>query len=70
MSRGSFLAPEISRLFGDTVGASLVRRPGCQLVVAMTCDADVCGLIPTTRLKRVFECGIKQAPREAPDSEC
>ena len=27
---GSFLAPEISRLFGDTVGASLVRGPGCQ----------------------------------------
>ena len=67
---GSFLAPEISRLFGDTVGASLVRGPGCQLVVAMMCDADVCGLIPTTRLKRVFEWGVKQAPREAPDSEC
>ena len=30
------------------------------------CDADVCGLIPTTRLKRVFEWGVKQAPREAP----
>ena len=43
--RGSFLAPEISRLF---------------LVVAMMCDADVCGLIPTTRLKRVFEWGVKQ----------
>ena len=26
---------------------------GYQLVVAMMCDADVCGLIPTTRLKRV-----------------
>ena len=61
---------QISRLFGDTVGASLVRGPGCQLVVAMMCDADVCGLIPTTRLKRVFEWGVKQAPREAPDSEC
>ena len=34
------------------------------------CDADVCRLIPTTRLKRVFEWGVKQAPREAPDSEC
>ena len=33
----------------------------------MMCDADVCGLIPTTRLKRVFEWGVKQAPREAPD---
>ena len=54
---GSFLAPEISRLFGDTVGASLVRGLGCQLVVAMMCDADVCGLIPTTRLKRVVEWG-------------
>ena len=39
------------------MGASLVRGPGCQLVVAMMCDADVCGLIPTTRLKRVFEMG-------------
>ena len=45
-------------------------RPGCQLVVAMMCDADVCRLILTTRLKRVFEWDIKQAPREAPDSEC
>ena len=72
MSRGFVLAPEISRLFGDTVGASLVRGAGYQLelVVAMMCDADVCGLIPTTRLKRVFEWGVKQAPREAPDSEC
>ena len=26
------------------------------------CDPDVCGLIPTTRLKRVFEWGVKQAP--------
>ena len=34
------------------------------------CDADVCRLIPTTRLKRVFEWGVKQARREAPDSEC
>ena len=34
-----------------------------KLVVAMMCDADVCGLIPTTRLKRVFEWGVKQAPR-------
>ena len=36
----------------------------------MMCDADVCGLIPRTRLKRVFEWGVKQALREAPDSEC
>ena len=51
------------------MGASLVRGPGCQLVVAMMCDADVCGLIPTTQFKRVvFEWGVKQAPREAPDS--
>ena len=49
------------------MGASLVRGPGCQLVVAMMCDADVCGLIPTTRLKRAFEWGVKQVPREAPD---
>ena len=26
--------------FLETVGASLVRGPGCQLVVAMMCDAD------------------------------
>ena len=32
----------------------------------MMYDADVCGLIPTTRLKRIFEWGFKQAP----DSEC
>ena len=43
------------------MGASLVRGPGCQLVVAMMCDADVCGLIPTTRLKKAFEWGVKQA---------
>ena len=53
------IGPEISRLFGDTVRASLVRGSGCQLVVSMMCDADVCGLIPTTRLKRVFEWGVK-----------
>ena len=27
------------------------------------CDADVCGLIPTTRLKRAFEWGVEQVPR-------
>ena len=32
----SFLAPEIGILFGDAVGASLVRSPCCQLVVAMS----------------------------------
>ena len=32
-------------------------------VVAMMCDADVCGLIPTTRLKRAFEWGIKNKPQ-------
>ena len=45
------------------MGASLVRGPGCQLVVAMMCDADVCGLIPTTRLKRVFEWGRQTSPQ-------
>ena len=54
----------------NTFMSLTVRGPGYQLVVAMMCDADVCGLIPTTRLKRVFEWGVKQAPREAPDSEC
>ena len=44
------------------MGTSLVRGPDCQLVVAMTCDADVCGLIPTTRLKRVFEWGTNKPP--------
>ena len=45
------------------MGASLVRGPGCQLVVAMMCDADVCGLIPTTRLKRVCEWGRQTSPQ-------
>ena len=58
-----FFTSEISRLFEDTVGASLVRGRGCQFVVAMMCDADVCGLIPTTRLKRAFEWRRKQASR-------
>ena len=44
------------------MAASLVRDPGYQLVVAMMCDADVCGLIPTTRLKRVFECASNKPP--------
>ena len=59
---GLFLVPEIGILFGDAVGASLVRGPwllprGCYVI----CDVAVC---------RVFEWGVKQAPREAPDSEC
>ena len=37
-------------------------RPGCQLVVAMMCDADVCGLIPTTRLKRVLNGASNKPP--------
>ena len=45
------------------MGASLVRGPGCQLVVAMMCAADVCGLIPTTRLKRVFGASNKPPGR-------
>jgi hypothetical protein len=32
---GSFLAPEIGIIFGDGVGASLVRGPYCQLGVAL-----------------------------------
>ena len=54
------------------MGTSLVRGPGCQLLVAMMCDADVCGLILTTpqRIKREFECASKQAPRKVPDLEC
>ena len=46
--------------------ASLVPGPGCQLVVAMMSDADVCGLIPTTPLREYLNGGVKQAPREAP----
>ena len=37
---GSFLAPKIGMLFGDAVGASLVRGPCCQLDVGL-CDVDV-----------------------------
>ena len=43
-------------------GKNPVRGPGCQLVVAMMCDADVCGLIPTTRLKRVLN-GHQTSPQ-------
>ena len=35
---GSFLAPETDMIFGDGVGASLVRGPYCQRGVL--CDAD------------------------------
>ena len=51
------------------MGASLVRSSSCQLAVAMMCDADVCGLINKTP-QESFKWGVKQAPREAPDSEC
>ena len=37
---GSFLVPEIDMIFGDGVGASLVRGPYCQLDVGL-CDVDV-----------------------------
>ena len=37
---GSFFAPEIDMIFGDGVGASLVRGPCCQLDVGL-CDVDV-----------------------------
>ena len=37
---GSFFAPEIDMIFGDGVGASLVRGPYCQLDVGL-CDVDV-----------------------------
>ena len=47
------------------VGASLVRGPwlpprGCYVM----CDVAVRSQIRTTRFKRVFEWGVKQAPRE------
>ena len=37
---GSFFAPEIDIIFGDGVGASLVRGLYCQLDVGL-CDIDV-----------------------------
>ena len=37
---GSFFAPETDMIFGDGVGASLVRGPYCQLDVGL-CDVDV-----------------------------
>ena len=37
---GAFFAPEIDMIFGDGVGASLVRCPNCQLDVGL-CDVDV-----------------------------
>ena len=39
-------------------------------LVAMMCDADVCSWITTTRFNREFKWDVKQAPREAPDSDC
>ena len=39
-------------------------------LVAMMCDADVCSWITTTRLNREFKWDVKQAPREALDSDC
>ena len=44
------------------MGASLVRGPGCQLVVAMMCDADVCGLIPKQRASREYLNGASNKP--------
>ena len=37
---GSFFGPETDMIFGDGVGASLVRSPYCQLDVGL-CDVDV-----------------------------
>ena len=72
---GSKVVPPGGPVFGPFILSDVpLQAAMCakclELVVAMMCDADVCGLIPTTRLKRVFEWGVKQAPREAPDSEC
>ena len=39
-------------------------------LVSMMCDADVCSWITTTRFNREFKWDVKQAPREAPDSDC
>ena len=43
------------------MGASLVRGPGCQLVVPMMCDADVWP-DSNNALKRVFEWGANKPP--------
>jgi len=47
---GSFLAPEIGMIFGDGVGASLVRGPYCQFGVGLTRF-----YIGTAQLKKVLE---------------
>ena len=39
-------------------------------LVAMMCGAAVYSWITTTRFNREFKWDVKQAPREAPDSDC
>ena len=46
---GSFLAPEIDMIFGDAVGASLVRGPYCHLGVGL-----MRFYIATAELKKVL----------------
>ena len=65
---GSFFAPETDMIFGDGVGASLVRFPYCQLDVGL-CDVDVFH-IGTAQLKKVHGWVEKRTFKEGPDSAC
>ena len=59
---GSFLVPEIDMIFGDGVGASLVRGPYCQFGVGLIF------YIGTAQLKKVLGWAPKRTSKEAPDS--
>ena len=61
------MAPEIGILFGDAVGASLVRGPWLP-AVAMSCVTLLYVAGFEQHDSTVFEWGVKQAPREAPDA--
>ena len=61
---GSFLAPEANMIFGDGVGASLVRSPYCQPGVGL-CDVDA-----FRTAEEGAWVGLKQDSKEAPDSTC
>ena len=53
------------------MAASLVRHPGYQLVVAMMCDADVCGLILSDVLKLCkLLCAQNVKSNNAPQERC
>ena len=66
---GSFLVPEIDMIFGDGVGASLVRRPYCEHGVGLWCDVDALGLgglktrPPRRHLIQSVESPVLRGPR-------